>query len=132
MKSELTTKEIIELVDSLITNLDPTPINVNENFPLRWESNIFIEDYDFSENYLDLDQDYESLDGKFLKSVGTAIEISKDVDGSFEYWDGIFMIETHAWCSKLNTNNDFPSFSLINKKFKNLNELKDFLGQTYN
>ena len=132
MKAEATIKEIIKIVDKLISNLDPTPINVNDQFPLRWESNIFIEDYDFSENYLDLDQDYESLDGKFLKSVGTAIEISKDVDGSFEYWDGIFMIETHAWCSKLNTNNDFPSFSLINKKFKNLNELKDFLGQTYN
>ena len=132
MTAKLSIKEIIELVNSLISNLDPTPINVNDEYPLRWESNIFIEDYDFSENYLDLDQDYESLDGKFLKSVGTAIEISKDVDGSFEYWDGIFMIETHAWCSKLNTNNDFPSFSLINKKFKNLNELKDFLGQTYN
>lgn len=127
-----TNKELIEIVNTLISNFDPTPINVTDDFPLRWESNIFIEDYDFSENYLDLDQDYESLDGKFLKSVGTAIEISKDVDGSFEYWDGIFMIETHAWCSKLNTNNDFPSFSLINKKFKNLNELKDFLGQTYN
>ena len=127
-----TNKELIEIVNTLISNFDPTPINVTDNFPLRWESNIFIEDYDFSENYLDLDQDYESLDGKFLKSVGTAIEISKDVDGSFEYWDGIFMIETHAWCNKLNTNNDFPSFSLINKKFKNLNELKDFLGQTYN
>ena len=127
-----TNKELIEIVNTLISNFDPTPINVTDDFPLRWESNIFIEDYDFSENYLDLNQDYESLDGKFLKSVGTAIEISKDVDGSFEYWDGIFMIETHAWCSKLNTNNDFPSFSLINKKFKNLNELKDFLGQTYN
>jgi hypothetical protein len=127
-----TNKELIEIVNTLISNFDPNPINVTDNFPLRWESNIFIEDYDFSENYLDLDQDYESLDGKFLKSVGTAIEISKDVDGSFEYWDGIFMIETHAWCSKLNTNNDFPSFSLINKNFKNLNELKDFLGQTYN
>ena len=127
-----TNKELIEIVNTLISNFDPTSINVTDDFPLRWESNIFIEDYDFSENYLDLNQDYESLDGKFLKSVGTAIEISKDVDGSFEYWDGIFMIETHAWCSKLNTNNDFPSFSLINKKFKNLNELKDFLGQTYN
>ena len=127
-----TNKELIEIVNTLISNFDPTPINVTDDFPLRWESNIFIEDYDFSENYLDLNQDYESLDGKFLKSVGTAIEISKDVDGSFEYWDGIFMIETHAWCSKLNTNNDFPSFSLINKNFKNLNELKDFLGQTYN
>jgi hypothetical protein len=63
-----TNKELIEIVDALISNFDPTPINVNDDFPLRWESNIFIEDYDFSENYLDLDQDYESLNGKFLKS----------------------------------------------------------------
>ena len=41
------------------------------------------------------------------------------------------MIETHVWCSKLNTNQDFPSFSLINQKFRNLNELKDFLIETY-
>ena len=132
MKSELTTKEIIELVDSLITNLDPTPINVNENFPLRWESNIFIEDYDFSENYLELDKAYEILNGKYLKSVGTAIEINKLEDGSFEYWDGIFMIESHSWCSKLNTNQNYPSFSLINQKYKNINDLKDFLIENYN
>jgi hypothetical protein len=126
-----TSKELIEFVDSLITNLDPTPININDDFPLRWESNIFIEDYDFSENYLDLDQDEERSNGKYLKSVGTAIEIEKNEDGSFEFWDGIFMIETHAWCSKLNTNQDLPSFSLINQKFRNLDELKDFLVETY-
>ena len=38
-------------------------------------------------------------------------------DGTYEYWDGIFMIETHTWCSKLNNRGDFPSFSLINHKF---------------
>jgi hypothetical protein len=122
-----TTKELINLVDKVISNFDPTPINVNDDFPLRWESNIFIEDYDFSENYLDLDQDFERSNGKYLKSVGTAIEIKKEEDESFEYRDGIFMIETHDWCSKLNTNKDLPSFSLINQKFRNLNELKDFL-----
>ena len=132
MKSELTTKEMIELVNSLIANLDPTPINVNDNFPLRWESNIFIEDYDFSENYLELDKAYEILNGKYLKSVGTAIEINSLEDGSFEYWDGIFMIESHSWCSKLNTNQNYPSFSLINQKYKNINDLKDFLIENYN
>jgi hypothetical protein len=126
-----TTNELIELVVTLISNLDPTPANVNDDFPLRWESNVFIEDYDFSENYLDLDQDEERLNGKYLRSVGTAIEIEKNEDGNFEFWDGIFMIETHAWCSKLNTNKDLPSFSLINQKFSNLKELKDFLVETY-
>ena len=126
-----TIKEITELIEKVISNFDPTPTIVNEDFPLRWESNIFIEDYDFSENYLDLDPNDERSNGKYLKSVGTAIEINKEEDGSFEYWDGVFMIESHAWCSKLNSNQDFPSFSLINEKFKNLKELKDFLVETY-
>jgi hypothetical protein len=132
MAAKLSIKEIIELVDSLISNLDPTPINVNDEFPLRWESNIFIEDYDFSENYLDLDKDYESLNGKYLNSVATAIVINKEEDGSFEYWDGIFMIEAHTWCSKLNNNPNYPSFSLINTKYKNIDELKAFLVENYN
>jgi hypothetical protein len=132
MAAELSIKKIIELVDLLISNLDPTPINVNDDFPLRWESNIFIEDYDFSENYLDLNKDYESLNGKYLNSVATAIVINKEEDGSFEYWDGIFMIESHSWCSKLNTSQNYPSFLLINAKFKNIKELKDFLIENYN
>ena len=132
MTAKLSIKEIIELVNSLISNLDPTPINVNNEFPLRWESNIFIEDYDFSENYLDLDKDYERVNGKYLKSVATAIVINKEEDGSFEYWDGIFMIEAHTWCSKLNSNPNYPSFSLINTKYKDINELKDFLIENYN
>ena len=132
MTAKLSIKEIIELVNSLISNLDPTPINVNDEYPLRWESNIFIEDYDFSENYLDLDKDYESVNGKYLKSVATAIVINKEEDGSFEYWDGIFMIEAHTWCSKLNSNPNYPSFSLINTKYKNIDELKNFLIENYN
>ena len=129
---KLSIKEIIELVNSLISNLDPTPINVNDEYPLRWESNIFIEDYDFSENYLDLDKDYESVNGKYLKSVATAIVINKEEDGSFEYWDGIFMIEAHTWCSKLNSNPNYSSFPLINTKYKNIDELKNFLIENYN
>ena len=132
MTAKLSIKEIIALVDSLISNLDPTPISVTDEFPLRWESNIFIEDYDFSENYLDLDKNYEILNGKYLKSVATAIEINKEEDGTFEYCDGIFMVESHAWCSKLNTNPNFPSFSLLNEKFRNINELKAFLVENYN
>ena len=126
-----TAKNIIALIEPIIANFDPIPTIVNEDFPLRWESNILIEDYDFSENYLDLDPNYERSNGKYLKSVGTAIEINTEEDGSFEYRDGIFMIETHAWCSKLNTNQDFPSYAIINEKFKNLNDLKEFLVETY-
>lgn len=126
-----TAKDIIALIDPIIANFDPTPTIVNENFPLRWESGIFIQDYDFSENQLELDKIYERSMGNQLKSVGTAIEINKEEDGSFEYWDGAFMIESHAWCSKINTSKDFPSFSLINQKFKNITELKKFLKETY-
>jgi hypothetical protein len=125
-------KEIIELVNKVIINFDPKPLNVNNDFPLRWETNIYLSDYDFSENYLELDQNFEKSSEKFLKSVATAIEINKDEEGNFEYWDGVYMTETHVWCSKLNTNQDFPSFSLINQKFRNLIELKDFLVETYN
>lgn len=126
-----TNKELIELIENLISNFDPTPTLVNDEFPLRWESNIFTEDYDFSENYLDLDSGDERLGGMYLKSVGTAIELVKEEDGSYEYWDGIFMIESHAWCSKLNSDPNFPSFSLVNQKFKNLKELTDFLIELY-
>ena len=125
-------KDIIELVNKIIINFDPKPLNVNNDFPLRWETNIYLSDYDFSENYLELDQNFEKSSEKFLKSVATAIEINKDEEGNFEYWDGVYMTETHVWCSKLNTNQDFPSFSLINQKFRNLIELKDFLVETYN
>ena len=125
------TKDLIGLIEILIANFDPTPLLVNEEFPLRWEAPIFIEDYDFSENFLDLNQGYERSNGKFLQSVGTGIELVKNDDGSYEYWDGIFMIETHAWCSKLNSAEDFPSFSLINKKFENVNELVLFLKELY-
>ena len=126
-----TNKELIELIETLISNFDPTPLRINSEFPMRWESNIFMEDYDFSENYLDLDQGDERSGGMFLKSVGTAIELVKEEDGSYEYWDGIFMIESHAWCSKLNSGPNFPSFSLINQKFKSLKELTNFLVELY-
>ena len=124
-------KEIIALIEQILANFDPTPTIVNEDFPLRWESGIFIQDYDFSENYLDLDRNYERSTSNLLKSVGTAIEINKKEDGSFEYWDGAFMFESHAWCKMLNSNENFPSFSLINKRFKNISDLKDFLIESY-
>jgi hypothetical protein len=127
----MNTNALIKLIDDLIINLDPTPINVNDRFPLRWESNINIDDYDFANNYLDLDKAYESLNSRFLKSVATAIVVNKDESGFYEYWDGVFMVESHVWCSKLNENDDFPSFSLINERFDNINSLKEFLLITY-
>ena len=127
----MNTNELIKFIDDRINNLDPTPTNVNNDFPLRWESNINIDDYDFSKNYLDLDKAYEILNSRFLKSVASAIVVEKDDNGGYEYWDGVFMVETHVWCSKLNENDDFPSFSLINERFDDINDLLEFLHSTY-
>ena len=123
--------EIVELVNKVIIDLDPTPIITNSDFPLRWETNIHIEDYDFADNYLELNQNFEKSTGMYLKSVATAIEVNKHDDGSFEFWDGVYMIESHTWCSMLNKNKEYPSFSLINKKFNSINELKVFILNLY-
>lgn len=123
--------EIVELVNKVIIDLDPTPIITNSDFPLRWETNIHIDDYDFADNYLELNQNFEKSTGMYLKSVATAIEVNKHDYGSFEFWDGVYMIESHTWCSMLNKNKEYPSFSLINKKFNSINELKEFILNLY-
>ena len=66
-----------------------------------------------------------------VNSVGTAIEINHYDDGSFEFWDGVYMIESHTWCNMLNKNKDYPSFSLVNQKFNSIEELKDFIIDLY-
>ena len=123
--------ELIEIVDDLVSDFDPTPILEIEKFPLRWEAEILIEDYDFDQNILDLDEDAEYENEDYLVSVGSAIEIKKHDDGSYEFWDGAYMIESHSWISKLNENEDYPSLSLLNQKFKDLGSLKTFLNETY-
>ena len=123
--------EIVELVNKVIIDLDLMPIITNSDFPLRWETNIHIDDYDFADNYLELNQNFEKSTGMYLKSVATAIEVNKHDDGSFEFWDGVYMIESHTWCSMLNKNKEYPSFSLINKKFNSINELKVFILNLY-
>lgn len=123
--------EIVELVNKVIINLDPTPKIINFDFPLRWETYIHLDDYDFSNNYLELNQNFENANGMYLKSVATAIEVNRYDDGSFEFWDGVYMTESHTWCKRLNINNDFPSFTLMNKKFNSIEELKDFIIDLY-
>lgn len=131
MDIEKSEKQLIEIVDKLISNFDPTPCIVNEQYPLRWESNIFIEDYDFSENYLDLNQSLELASGTYLRSVASAIEINKEKNGCFELCDGVFMVESHSWCSKLNLSENYPSYAFINQKFKSFGELEIFLVNNY-
>lgn len=124
-------KELISLVDELVANFDPTPVLEYENFPLRWEADISINDYDFDKNILNLDKNLECKNGNFLVSIKSAIEIKKYDDGSYEFCDGAYMVESHSWLSKLNNNDNFPSLSLLNEKFKNFNKLKSFLIETY-
>ena len=121
--------QLIELVDDLTSKFDPTPTCIADKFPLRWEAEIFIEDYDFDANILDLDADEANKD--CLGSIGSAIEIKKYEDGSYEFWDGAYWLESHSWISKLNENEDYPSLSLLNQKFKDLISLKIFLNETY-
>ncbi len=129
--AEVTTNKWIELIDNLVSNFDPTPTLVNSDFPLRWETSLYITDYDFESNYLQLDKNEECASGEFLKSVGSAVVLNREEDGSFEFWDGAFMIESHTWCSQLNTNEDFPSFSLLKEKFNSQEDLIAFLFETY-
>tara|TARA_Y100000739_G_C20354310_1_gene349205 strand:- start:62 stop:445 length:384 start_codon:yes stop_codon:yes gene_type:complete len=121
--------ELIKIVDDLVSNFDPTPILEIQKFPLRWEAEILTQDYDFDLNILELDEDAE--DQNYLVSVASAIEIKKYEDGSYEFWDGAYWVESHSWISKLNENEDYPSLSLLNQKFKDLISLKTFLNETY-
>ena len=57
--NSLQEEELIDKIESIIVDFDPTPYIENINFPLRWESDIFIVDYDFKNNLLELDKDFE-------------------------------------------------------------------------
>ena len=69
MAETISIEKLIFLINKLVSNFDPTPTLVQNEFPLRWESNVFISDYDFSENYLELEESYECSNGDFLKSI---------------------------------------------------------------
>lgn len=124
-------KDLIALVNQLVSKFDPTPILQYEDFPLRWEAKISIYDYDFESNILNLDKEKECKEGSHLVSIESAIEINKFDDGSYEFNDGAYMVETHSWLSKLNSNNNFPSLSLLNEKFSTYESLIVFLNETY-
>lgn len=124
-------KELICLVNDIVSNFDPTPILENDNFPLRWEAEISIFDYDFDQNILDLDMKLECNNGVSLVSVKSAIEIIKHEEGNYEFFDGAYWVESHSWISKLNDNEDFPSLSLLNENFNSLEDLVSFINETY-
>lgn len=70
-------KQLINLVDEIVSNFDPTPVLQSDVFPLRWEAEISIFDYDFDQNILDLDMKFECENGVSLVSIKSAIEITK-------------------------------------------------------
>ena len=127
MNQKISTEKLIELIENVVSNFDPTPLLVNNDFPLRWESNLFISDYDFATNYLELDKDEESSSGMFFKSIGSAVVLDINADGSFEYWDGFFMIETSSDVFKTNSKQTLY-LSLLNILYVNclLDEISEF------
>jgi len=124
-------EELINNIESKIVDFDPTPVIENINFPLRWESDIFIVDYDFNNNILGLEKDYEEVGGRFLITLRYAIEIKKSSNGAFHLTDGAFYAEAHTWCSKLNSGEDFPTFGLLKKEFDDFDQLVDYLNEEY-
>lgn len=124
-------KRLISLMDEIVSNFDPTPVLENDDFPLRWGAEISIFDYDFEHNILDLDMKFECENGVSLISIKSAIEITKHEDGNYEFFDGAYWAESHSWLSKLNENEDFPSLSLLNERFKSMEDLISFLHETY-
>jgi hypothetical protein len=124
-------EELIANIESKIVDFDPTPVIENINFPLRWESDIFMVDYDFKNNILDLDKDIEDNGGRFLVTLRYAIEIKKSSNGTFHFTDGAFYTEAHTWCKKLNSGKDFPPFELLKKEFDDFEQLVDYLNNEY-
>lgn len=124
-------KRLISLMDEIVSNFDPTPVLENDDFPLRWEAEISIFDYDFDQNILDLDRQLECENGVSLVSIKSAIEITKHEDGNYEFFDGAYWAESHSWLSRLNENEEFPSLSLLNKNFKCMEDLVSFINATY-
>ena len=80
-------KQLINLVDEIVSNFDPTPVLQSDMFPLRWEAEISIFDYDFDQNILELDRQLECKNANCLVSIKSAIEILKNDDGSFEFFN---------------------------------------------
>ena len=56
--NRLQEEELINNIESKIVDFDPTPVIENINFPLRWESDIFIVDYDFDQLVDYLNEEY--------------------------------------------------------------------------
>jgi hypothetical protein len=124
-------KQLISLMDEIVSNFDPTPVLQSDIFPLRWEAEISIFDYDFDQNILELDIKFEGKNGVSLVSVKSAIEIIKHEDGNYKFYDGAYWAESHSWISKLNDNEDYPSLSLLNENFNTFEDLVSFIKETY-
>jgi len=95
---------------------------IGAEWPLRWTSPIFNDQYDFDVNPLGLSKEYEysGTDESKMLSLHSEIIIYKDDDGSFTIEDGALFTESHVWCKEINFNTA-GSLPLYNKK-----EIKGF------
>ena len=104
---------------------------IGSEWPLRWTSPIFNEQYDFDLNPLELSKDYEysGTDESKMLSLHSEIIIYKNENSIYTIEDGALYTESHVWCKEINFNTA-GSLPLYNKKeiksFKNLlSEIED-------
>lgn len=104
---------------------------IGSEWPLRWTSPIFNEQYDFDLNPLELSKDYEysGTDESKMLSLHSEIIIYKNENSIYTIEDGALYTESHVWCKEINLNTA-GSLPLYNKKeikgFKNLlSEIED-------
>ncbi len=117
------TKNLI--IDLMATSTIEDLELIGAEWPLRWASPIFNEQYDFDVNPLDLSKEYEhsGSDESKMLSLHSEIIIHKNEDDSFTIEDGALFTESHVWCKEINFNTA-GSLPLYNKKeiegFENL------------
>ena len=110
---------------------------IGAEWPLRWTSPIFNDQYDFDVNPLELSKEYEysGTDESKMLSLHSEIIIYKNEDGSFTIEDGALFTESHVWCKEINFNTA-GSLPLYNKKeiegFENLLSELVVIGSTVN
>ena len=95
---------------------------IGAEWPLRWASPIFNDQYDFDVNPLGLSKEYEhsGSDESKMLSLHSEIIIHKNEHNIYTIEDGALYTESHVWCKEINFNTA-GSLPLYNKK-----DMKDF------
>ena len=122
--SEINT--LIKIMDSQC-GIDDLEIIWSENWPLRWIAPVENEDYDYKENPLELDEEYEHSGSSwfYMISLQTEIVITKNKDKTYTLEDGLVWVESHCWEESItrSTPGNLPWYVKIDcKDFKTLLE----------